>query len=53
MQERMLLDEVINKQVVNGVFNLEEHKDTALYVPSFRTTTSRGFEDYISPCRMV
>ena len=29
----MLLDEVINKQVVNGVFNLEEHKDTASYVP--------------------
>ena len=27
MEERMLLDEVINKQVVSGVFNLEEHKD--------------------------
>ena len=33
MEERMLLDEIINKQVVSGVFNLEEHKDTApIYV---------------------
>ena len=32
MQERMLLDEVINKQVTKGVFNLEEYKDTASFM---------------------
>lgn len=47
MEERMLLDEVINKQVVSGVFNLEEHKDTAPFYVSVLEQLYPNFEDYI------
>lgn len=47
MQERMLLDEVINKQVVSGVFNLEEHKDTAPFYVSVLEQLYPNFENYI------
>ena len=47
MEERMLLDEVINKQVVSGVFNLEEHKDTAPFYVSIAEQLYPNFEDYM------
>lgn len=47
MEERMLLDEVINKQVVSGVFNLEEHKDTAPFYVSVAEQLYPNFEDYM------
>ena len=47
MEERMLLDEIINKQVVSGVFNLEEHKDTAPIYVSIVEQLYPNFEDYV------
>ena len=43
----MLLDEIINKQVVSGVFNLEEHKDTASYMYQVVEQLYPNFEDYV------
>lgn len=47
MEERLLLDDVINRQVVSGVFNLEEHKDTAPFYLSVLEQLHPNFEDYM------
>ncbi len=47
MEERLVLDDVINKQITNGVFDLEEHKDTAPSYVAVMEQLYPNFEDYI------
>ena len=47
MAQRLLLDDVINRQLTKGVFNLEEYKDTAPTYVSVMEQLHPGFEDYV------